>query len=93
VEEALKKPIARQEIRKSLRQILDLEKLTTRISVAAASPRDLVALKKSLWPLPEIEVLLKEFQASCFDGLKSSWDNLQDVAGLIDRAILDEPPT
>lgn len=91
VEEALKKPIARQEIRNRLRQILDLEKLTTRISVAAATPRDLVALKKSLWPLPEIEVLFKEFQAAYFAGLKSSWDNLEDVAGLIDRAILDEP--
>lgn len=91
VEEALKKPIVRQEIRKQLRQILDLEKLTTRISLAAASPRDLVALKKSLWPLPEIESQLQDFRAELFEQIKSSWDNLQDVAGLIDRAILDEP--
>lgn len=91
VEEALKKPIIREEIRNQLRQILDLEKLTTRISVAAASPRDLVALKKSLWPLPEIQAQLQNFQESIYEAIKSSWDNLQDVAGLIDRAILDEP--
>jgi DNA mismatch repair protein MutS len=91
VGEAIKKPIIRQEIRKQLSQILDLEKLTTRVSLAAASPRDLVALKKSLWPLPEIESQLQNFQAELFGQIKSSWDNLQDVAGLIDRAIQDEP--
>ncbi|MGB4703508.1 MAG: DNA mismatch repair protein MutS [Candidatus Saccharicenans sp.] len=91
VEEALKKPIVREEIRNLLRKILDLEKLTTRISVAAASPRDLVALKKSLWPLPEISQELQNFQAEYFTSLRATWDNLQDVASLIDRAILDEP--
>ncbi len=91
VEEALKKPIERQEIRNLLRQILDLERLITRISLNAASPRDLVALKKSLCPLPEIEIHLHKFAAAIYLEMKSTWDNLQDVVKLIDRAILDEP--
>jgi len=91
VEEAVNQPIVRQEIRNQLKKILDLERLTTKISLAAANPRDLVALKKSLWPLPEIEAQLKNFSAPYFTELRNRWDNAQDVAQLIDRAILDEP--
>lgn len=91
VQEAVNKPIIRQEIRNQLKKILDLERLATKISLAAANPRDLVALKKSLWPLPEIEAQLKNLSASYFSELKNRWDNAQDVAQLIDQAILDEP--
>lgn len=91
IEESLNQPIVRQEIRNLLDQIMDLEKLITKISMAVASPKDLVALKKSLWPLPEIENQLQSLSSDYFDEFKASWDNLQDVAGLIDRAILDEP--
>jgi len=91
VEEAFRKPIIRQEIRNYLKQILDLERLTTKISMAAANPRDLVALKKSLWPLPEIEIQLKDLNSAYLQEIKTGWDNLQDIARLIDQAILDEP--
>jgi DNA mismatch repair protein MutS len=91
IEEAVKKPIIRQEIRNQLKKILDLERLATKISLAAASPRDLVALKKSLWPLPDIQKQLKEFTSPFFSDLKNDWDNGEDIAQLIDRAILDEP--
>ena len=40
----------------TLKGILDLERLTGKISLAAAHPRDLVALKKSLLPLPKTPV-------------------------------------
>ncbi|HEK85595.1 MAG TPA: DNA mismatch repair protein MutS [Candidatus Aminicenantes bacterium] len=91
VEEAVKKPIIRQEIRNQLKKILDLERLSTKISLAAAGPRDLVALKKSLWPLPEIYNQLKNFSSPYFTELIKNWDNGEDLARLIDRAILDEP--
>lgn len=91
VQEALQKPILRQEIRNQLKKVLDLERLATKISLAAASPRDLVALKKSLLPLPEIRRQLEGFSAAIFQNIKERWDNAEDVVQLIDRAILDEP--
>ena len=42
--------IARREFRESLKGVLDLERLAGKISLAAAHPRDLVALKRSLAP-------------------------------------------
>lgn len=39
VEEAVQKPIVRQEIRNQLKKILDIERLSTKISLGAANPR------------------------------------------------------
>jgi len=91
VEEAAKDAITRQELRESLKGILDLERLTGKISLAAAHPRDLVALKKSLLPLPEIFSLLEPFQSALIGDIRSRWDNARDIVELLDRAILDEP--
>jgi DNA mismatch repair protein MutS len=91
VEEAAKDAITRQELRESLKGILDLERLTGKISLAAAHPRDLVALKKSLLPLPGIFSLLEPFQSVLIGDIRSRWDDARDIVELLDRAILDEP--
>jgi len=91
VEESLKETITRQELRESLKGILDLERLAGKISLAAAHPRDLVALKKSLLPLAKILSLLGPFQCSILGDIRRRWDNAQDIVELLDRAVLDEP--
>jgi DNA mismatch repair protein MutS len=50
----LKQTVVRGEIRKELRGIQDLERLTSRITLGQALPRELVALRKSLAQLPVI---------------------------------------
>jgi DNA mismatch repair protein MutS len=91
VEEALRLTIERQEVREELKGIHDLERLTGKISLAAAHPRDLVSLKKSLEPLPRIRGKSKGFSAGIFREVLERWDDGRDIAGLIDRTILDEP--
>jgi DNA mismatch repair protein MutS len=54
VEHLLKQTVVRGEIRKELRGIQDLERLTSRIALGQAMPRELVALRKSLAQLPVI---------------------------------------
>jgi DNA mismatch repair protein MutS len=91
VEELAGDAITRRELRESLKGILDLERLTGRISLAAAHPRDLIALKKSLSPLPRIESLLAPFKSRLLENARTNWDNAPDIAELIDKSILDEP--
>jgi DNA mismatch repair protein MutS len=91
VEEGLRQTIARHELRETLAGIQDLERLVGKISLSAAHPRDLVALKKSLLALPAIEEGIRPFAAGPFRKAGGRWDNAGDVAGLIDRAILEEP--
>lgn len=91
VEEFVKRTIERHDLRESLKSIFDLERLTGKISLSVAHPRDLVALRKSLIPLPKISNLLVAFQAALVRDILGEWDNGEDVVGLIDRAILEEP--
>jgi DNA mismatch repair protein MutS len=87
--------VVRGEIRKELRGIQDLERLTSRISLGLASPRELVALRKSLAQLP----VLKNFVtpppvggSALLRHLYGEIDELTDVRERLERALADEPP-
>jgi len=91
VAELLDQTIERNELRERLKEILDLERLTGKISLAVAHARDLVSLKRSLLPLPRIQMLIKSFSARLVKQIHKHWDNGQDLVKLIDRAVMEEP--
>src|SRR5246127_324277 len=91
----LQQTVGRGEIRKELRGIQDLERLTSRITLGQAMPRELVALRRSLAQLP----VLKNFVTPKPSGgsellreLHDEIDELADVRELLEKAIADEPP-
>ena len=84
--------ISREELIEYLNPIYDLERLIGRISYQSASPRDLIAFKNSLQMLPPIKTLLEEFHTPLLTELREDLDPLSDLAELIDRAIVEEPP-
>jgi DNA mismatch repair protein MutS len=91
VSEFLSRTIERKELREGLKGIFDLERLKGKISLAVAHARDLVSLKKSLLPLPQIQNTIKPFSSKLIKKIHKLWDNAQDLVDLIDRAILEEP--
>ncbi|NMD11905.1 MAG: DNA mismatch repair protein MutS, partial [Acidobacteria bacterium] len=91
VGELLNDTIGRAEIRDDLKGILDLERLTGKIALSAAHPRDFVALKRSLLPLPGLKKKLASLSSAALAEIRESWDSAEDVAALLERAILDEP--
>ena len=91
VDDFLSHTIERQELRDNLKDIFDLERLTGKISLAVAHPKDLLSLKASLRPLPRIQTLIASFSAKKIKGIHEDWDNGRDIADLIDKAILEEP--
>jgi DNA mismatch repair protein MutS len=87
--------VVRGEIRKELRGILDLERLTSRITLGLATPRELVALRRSLAQLPVLKNFLTAPPKGGSDLLRSlheQLDELIDVRERLERAIADEPP-
>jgi len=92
VEELKSDIILRGDLREQLQGIYDLERLITRLTLSAANARDLVALKLSLFRIPELRNLLKSARSHLIIQLVNSCDELQDVAQLIDHAIVDDPP-
>jgi DNA mismatch repair protein MutS len=63
VAELRAKTMAREEIRKTLEGILDMERLTSRVTLGVASPRDLLALRQSLEKVPSLRALLAQTAA------------------------------
>ena len=84
--------INRDELREYLNPIYDLERLLGRISFKTANPRDLIAFKNSLSMLPHIKTLLKDFNSEVLRNIDNDIDDLGDIRGLIEDAIIDEPP-
>src|SRR6185436_7941087 len=66
--------------------------LIGRISLGSASPRDLVAIARSLSQVPVIREGLAGVDSSLLQVLAENTDELPDVRSLIGRAINDEPP-
>jgi DNA mismatch repair protein MutS len=61
VEAAVGDTVAREELRRSLDGILDIERLLSRVTLEAANPRDLLALAASLARLPAVRANLAAF--------------------------------
>ena len=88
----------RGELRGGLGEVYDLERLAGRVSLGVATPRDLVALARSLERLPELRARLREAERDAggkidHPELLALGDDLgADVALAIRRVLVDEPP-
>jgi DNA mismatch repair protein MutS len=92
VSELKEKKIERRELMECLRQVFDLERLISRIAMGSANARDIVGLKRSIDCLPRIKDLMKGMQRGILAEMEGEVDALTDVAQLIDRSIVDNPP-
>jgi len=91
----LKQTVVRGEIRKELRGIQDLERLTSRITLGLASPRELLALRRSLAQLPVLKNFLTPPPSGGSDLIRilhDEIDELTDVRERLEKALSDEPP-
>ncbi|MEQ1472384.1 MAG: DNA mismatch repair protein MutS [Candidatus Acidiferrum sp.] len=87
--------MVRGEIRKELKGILDLERITSRVTLGLATPRELVALRKSLAQLPVLKNFLTPPPAGGSELLRKihhDVDELADVRERLQRGLADEPP-
>jgi DNA mismatch repair protein MutS len=105
VAELRSKTMVREEIRKTLEGILDLERLTSRVTLGVASPRDLLALRQSLEKVPVLRKLIAEApnpsdnvnaasntESGRLNSLRDQLDEMRDVCETIARGISDDPP-
>jgi DNA mismatch repair protein MutS len=84
--------VKRDKLRALLKEVSDLERLVGRVSLGSATPRDLVAMSRSLNQVPAIREILRDFDATLLEVLLENTDELPDVRDLIARAISDDPP-
>ena len=92
VEELLDNAICREEMREYLTPVYDLERLLSKITYKSANPRDLTAFHSSLSMLPHIRCILEEMRSPLLRETLGEMDALEDICGLIGRAICEDPP-
>jgi DNA mismatch repair protein MutS len=92
VEDLHRSQMRRDRTRTLLKDVSDLERLTGRINMGTATPRDLVALRRSLNQVPAIRQALSDAQASLLQIVVENSDEMPDVRDLIKRALSDDPP-
>ncbi len=102
VEQLLNDAFLRGDLRKLLDGLYDVERLVGRIGFGNANARDLIALKRTLVRLPQIKARLAPpsptlppsgtGEGSLLQQLQQQLDACADIAALVDRAIVDDPP-
>ena len=84
--------LKRDRLRALLKEVCDLDRLIGRIHLGSATPRDLVALSRSLDQVPTIRQTLSDTETSLLQVLRESADELPHVRQMIAQAISDDPP-
>jgi DNA mismatch repair protein MutS len=92
VDSMVKDLVAREELRRSMEGILDLERLLSRVTLETANPRDLLALATSLAKLPTVRAALSHFPVERLRTLHAQCDELADLRARVETSLEDEPP-
>ena len=84
--------IQRESIKEILKEIYDLERLSSRIAFGNINARDLKWIASSLRVVPELKQQLLSFNENLTDELANQLIDLSHITRLIDEAIIDNPP-
>ena len=84
--------IQRAKIRETLKDVLDLERLLSRITLGSAGPRDFVGLQTSLSKMPALRGLTAEANAVLLRELNEALDPVEEARDDIERTLVSEPP-
>ena len=85
-------PKLHNELRDTLGDISDIERLIGRISTTTGRPRDLGALRDSSRHIAKVKLALSGPDTGVLGNISGSLDELADLRGIIEQCLVDEPP-
>ncbi|MEZ5352119.1 MAG: DNA mismatch repair protein MutS [Bryobacteraceae bacterium] len=92
VTEFCQSPIPRATVRKTLSEILDLERLLAKATIGTGTPRELLSLGRSIARIPVLKSDLAALTAQRLADLRERLDEVADVRDAVLGALADEPP-
>jgi DNA mismatch repair protein MutS len=92
VAELFRDSTLRSDLRQALGETHDLERLSARVGTGRATPRDLVALARTLALLPRIKARLTARSARRLCDLEAALELCPEVRTEIESALVDAPP-
>ncbi|HEX2620171.1 MAG TPA: DNA mismatch repair protein MutS, partial [Phototrophicaceae bacterium] len=90
VEALTKDEVLRQELHNRLKLVSDIERLTNRLIIGKAGPRDLMGLRESLLVIPELRHLIATIPA--LQPLIKHLDPCEETCSAVVNALTDTPP-
>ena len=85
-------PDTRAAVRRLLKPVGDLARLTSRATLGVAHARDLVGLRACLTPLEAIRSAAVPLAAPLLAGARAALADLADLRATLEAALVDEPP-
>lgn len=82
----------RQRVEEILNGIPDLERISAKLGLSMANPRDLISLKLTLRKIEELKQEIKDIDSEIVKECFSLLEPLKEVSSNIESAILTEPP-
>ena len=92
VDELKSAVMCRDQLRRRLEKMGDLERLSGKVTMGRSNGRDLLALGQSIHLIPELRQLLVASNSGLISDLEGQLDELADVRSLIDESIAEDPP-
>ncbi len=92
VEEFYNNFMLREQVSELMDQVLDLERLITKIVYGSANAKDLRAVANTVQILPELKKLLSECRSDGLSRIYNELDTLEDICSLINRSINEDAP-
>src|SRR4051812_48306968 len=80
------------QLRETLRQIYDIQRLLSRVTTGRASPRDLAFVGRTLACLPKVKAKLTGRTGALLREIESRLDLCADIRGPLEQALVDECP-
>ncbi len=84
--------LERDELRETLTDVYDLERLAGRVSFGNVNARDLIQLKQSLQSIPQIQSILEKLPGEEWKQVRHSLTYPKALVDLLEKSIIDEPP-
>ena len=82
----------REQVRESLKQTYDLQRILSKLASGSSNARDLLALKQSLLMIPGLKEILKETKESKNRAIDEALDPLPEITAVLEAALKDDPP-
>ena len=92
IESLQEKFLIRDDIKSSLKNIYDLERLIAKINFGSASGRDLIQLKKSLQIVPNLFLSIKDLDNKYLLNHQGMNENFISLSDLLERALSEDAP-
>lgn len=92
VAELYESTVERGELMQKLKNVVDLERLLTRLLYGTANARDLLAIGQTAAELPAIKEIINNFKTELIVELNEELDSLEDIAAAISETISPDAP-